>query len=138
MIGYLAQFPYVFKYSCEHVEFLKKIAEEITSEEIELFIEFRNSTWVKRDDVWLLLKEFSPYLHIVIVDLPKLPGLYPFNTEYNAKEDSTYIRLHGRNPKWFTADEKTRYDYNYSESELGEIASRTFFITVNKAFCFLQ
>uniref|UniRef100_A0A7V4KDI7 DUF72 domain-containing protein n=1 Tax=Fervidobacterium pennivorans TaxID=93466 RepID=A0A7V4KDI7_FERPE len=138
MVGYLAQFPYAFKYSGEHVEFLKKLAEEITSKDTQLFIEFRNSTWAKRDDVWILLKEFSPYFHIVVVDLPKLPGLYPFNTEYNANEDITYIRLHGRNPNWFTADEKTRYDYNYSESELEEIAGELFSLPSTKRFVFFN
>ncbi|SDH50310.1 Uncharacterized conserved protein YecE, DUF72 family [Fervidobacterium changbaicum] len=136
LIGYLAQFPYMFKYSKENVDFLKRLAETMTG--AELFIEFRSSTWVERDDIVLLIQEFESQVHVVVVDLPKLPGLYPFNTFYNIDEDSTYIRLHGRNSNWFTADEKTRYDYNYSDSELREIADEISSLASSKRFVFFN
>jgi len=120
LIGYLAQFPYTFKFNTENIDFLRKLAEKLR--EYDLFIEFRNSSWVKRDEIFYLKEEFSN-LYFVIVDLPKIPGLYPLYIDYSKNDKLLYLRMHGRNPNWFKTDEKLRYDYNYSDEELLDITN---------------
>ncbi|ODN30474.1 DUF72 domain-containing protein [Fervidobacterium thailandense] len=110
MIGYLAQFPYSFKKSPENEEFLFRLAERISP----LFVEFRHDSWVE------FCEKHSEQFSFVAVDLPKIANLFPFLV-FN--KGTVYVRFHGRNKNWFQADEKTRYDYDYSENELTEFVS---------------
>jgi len=50
------------------------------------------------------------------VDEPALPRLMPFMP--NVTASIGYVRLHGRNRKWFSASREERYNYLYSEAEL--------------------
>jgi len=136
LAGYLAQFPYTFKYSDENITFLKRIAECFKDSKV--FIEFRHLSWSYKEDVVEFIKEYSPNVSIVIVDLPKISGLYPFNTYYNSEDEEIYVRLHGRKKSWFTADEKTRYDYYYTEDELDEISKSILLPNVKKALVFFN
>lgn len=109
LIGYLAQFPFSFKRTTENEKFLFKLSQKI---ENFLFIEFRHNSWVDFNT-----NDFE----IVTIDQPKLKHFYPFIIK--AKE-KLYVRLHGRNSKWFKGDVKTRYNYNYSKDELLEIYNK--------------
>lgn len=114
LLFYLAQFPYSFKYSQENADFLYKLHEKCLYKEL-LFIEIRHDSW----DIFA--KEKSDF-NFTLVDLPSLPHLPKFSDWVDIlkarKQSSLYFRLHGRNMKWYEADEKTRYDYLYSKEEL--------------------
>jgi len=135
LIGYLAQFPYSFRFHFENVEFLKKLAHRVSN--FDLFVEFRNSSWVNRDEVFGVVEHF-PKVHIVIPDLPNIAGLYTFNTDYSKHDKIIYLRLHGRNQNWFVADEKTRYDYDYKEIELESIANSIMALPASTRFVFFN
>lgn len=109
MIGYLAQFPYGFRRSLENEDFLFRLADTVYP----LFVEFRHDSWLK------FCETYSGQFRFVVVDLPKMANLFPLKV-FNM--GTVYVRLHGRNKNWFQADEKTRYDYNYSDHELMELA----------------
>lgn len=129
MIGYFAQFPYSFKCTHDNLEYINKLLEHVKTER--LFLEFRHVSWVEKTD----LLESHNNVYIVIPDLPTISGLFHL---IKAKKDIIYLRLHGRNTKWFTADEKTRYDYNYSEEELKEIIDIVFHEKFQRAYVFFN
>jgi len=129
MIGYLAQFPYGFKYTDDNLGYINKLIEHFKTEN--LFLEFRHISWVDK----LELFESCDNIYIAIPDLPRIGGLFPL---IKSKKGTIYLRLHGRNPNWFTADEKTRYDYNYSEEELKDLINTVFPETFQKAYVFFN
>ncbi|MFN6991201.1 MAG: DUF72 domain-containing protein [Fervidobacterium sp.] len=96
-----------------------------------IFFEFRHESWIHFIEE--LLRNENVY--IAIPDLPKLKGIFP-NIKIN--QSIVYLRLHGRNEKWFKADEKTRYDYFYSDSELRSIILSTFPDNFEKAYVFFN
>ncbi|QTA38440.1 DUF72 domain-containing protein [Thermosipho ferrireducens] len=104
IVGYLAQFPFSFKLTKENVRFLMLLADKIPK----LFVEFRHNSW----SMW---KNNLEDTEIVTVDLPKIPGMYPFEIKANK---ILYVRLHGKNMKWFEENAKKRYDYFYTKEEL--------------------
>lgn len=120
LIGYLAQFPFSFKFNKENVEFLNLLSEKIPN----LFVEFRHSSWTLYES-----KKFE----IVTIDQPKLPNFYPFLIRANK---TLYVRLHGRNTDWFKGDVKTRYNYNYSKDEMMEIWNKIKTFPGNKVIYF--
>lgn len=135
LIGYLAQFPYSFKREPDKLEYIEKligtIKKNATKRVPPLFLEFRHESWAdlineleKRKDV-----------HIVIPDLPKFKGMFQ---TVKTGQDTIYLRLHGRNRNWFEADEKTRYDYYYTDFELNELVQRIFFSDFRKAYVFFN
>jgi uncharacterized protein YecE (DUF72 family) len=80
-----------------------------------LAVEFRHYSWAT--------PETGPWLaetgaDLVAVDAPDLPGLFPSGLVSNGPR--AYVRLHSRNSgNWYGAG-TDRYDYDYSDSELGE------------------
>ncbi|AJG40919.1 MULTISPECIES: DUF72 domain-containing protein [Thermotoga] len=106
----LAQFPFSFKYSSGNLEYLKRLNERFP---YHLACEFRHSSW-DRDDVYHFLKEQK--ITFVIVDAPKIPGLFPYRPIVTT--DYAYFRFHGRNERWFEAEGEERYNYLYSREEL--------------------
>lgn len=125
LIGYLAQFPYSFRYSVENTGFVDALASKVEP----LFIEFRHDSWVE-----FCYRNSATY-HFVTVDLPKLSHLFPALTFDTA---TVYYRFHGRNRNWFQADEKTRYDYNYTDSELVELIEKLVPETLNVGYVFFN
>ncbi len=57
-------------------------------------------------------------LHLVSVDVPNIPSLYPRRLVLSSR--LIYIRLHSRNKDAWYADDKSRYDYLFSDQELLE------------------
>ena len=111
--GYIAQFPYSFKYSQEGLDYILRGTDYFSG--APLFVEFRNSSW-DRQEVYQALSDEG--IGFCAVDEPQLAGLFP--PKALATIDIGYIRLHGRNgAKWWSGGGE-RYDYLYSEKELKE------------------
>ncbi|MGB9695215.1 MAG: DUF72 domain-containing protein [Caldisericaceae bacterium] len=114
LLCFLAQFPYSFKKTNENIEFLSKLKERFSNPEI-LFLEMRH-------DSWNSFAEQQSDFNFTLVDLPPLPHLPQFADWVQIlrarKQKTLYARFHGRNRNWYGADEKTRYNYLYSNEEL--------------------
>ena len=110
----LLQFPQSFHYTDKNRIYLKQLIKALLP--YPLSVEFRNKDWLK-ESVYRTLSELRT--GFVCVDEPVLPGLIP---KLNIVTSETgYIRFHGRNRKnWYGTDSTSRYDYLYSEEELGE------------------
>ena len=112
--GYLAQFPYSFKNSETNRKYLietKKYAGDKP-----LFVEFRNSTWLKPQIIDFLKTIDVSYVN---VDEPRIKGLLPPQDIVTNKFG--YLRFHGRNDKdWWDGQGSARYNYEYEEEELKE------------------
>ena len=116
--GLLAQFPWGFKYSPQNLEYLQKIND--LSQEIPLFVEFRNRSWV-RDNVYQFLKDYR--IGYCNVDEPRFNSLIP--PQDIATTSTGYVRFHGRNAKnWWGKSGGDRYDYDYSADELSNWLGR--------------
>lgn len=112
--GFLAQFPWGFKYSDHRLDYLKWLAEACAP--FPVFVEFRNVSWV-RDAVYHYLQDNK--IGYCCVDEPGMRGLLP--QQNIASTNVGYVRFHGRNAiTWWDSSKGDRYDYNYSSSELGE------------------
>jgi len=98
----LVQLPPRFTYDRD-VGKLEKFLEMIPGD-YEFAIEFRNSSWMKKE-TWRMLKEYN--VAYCVVDEPSLPP------EVHITADFAYFRWHGRSRRpW--------YNYRYSEGELKE------------------
>lgn len=112
--GVLAQFPYSFRPSEEHRDYLRYLRESLGARP--LFVEFRHDLWAKRE-TFALLDELS--VGFCAVDEPKLPGLFPAIVRPTGPVG--YIRFHGRNARdWWGGDGSQRYNYLYTDEELRE------------------
>ncbi len=111
--GYIAQFPFSFKYSPENLDYI--LNGKIYFKDAPLFVEFRHNSW-DRTEVYDALKAND--VGFCSVDEPELPGLFP--AKVLATNDIGYIRLHGRNKANWWGGGGDRYDYLYSEKELKE------------------
>lgn len=123
----LAQFPWSFRKTQDNVSRVRDLKKMMV--DIPTVIEFRNAEWIT-GETFNLLRELG--MGFCSVDEPRLGGLMPPVAE--ATSNIGYIRFHGRNAaKWWQHDQPhERYDYLYTEDELGEwipriqhIASKT-------------
>ncbi|BAL81512.1 DUF72 domain-containing protein [Caldisericum exile] len=114
LLAFLAQFPYSFKNTEENILYLYKLHDAFTYSNF-LFIEVRH-------DSWNSFARTNNDFNFVVPDLPNLPHLPKFSDWIEIlkgrKQEMLYARFHGRNKNWYEADEKTRYDYFYSDEEL--------------------
>lgn len=116
--GFLAQFPWGFKYSLQNLDYLGKV--KALSEETPLFVEFRNRTWI-RNEVYQFLRDHE--IGYCNVDEPNFPSLVP--PQDIATTEIGYMRFHGRNTQnWWGSSGGDRYDYRYSMEELSEWLGR--------------
>jgi uncharacterized protein YecE (DUF72 family) len=109
--GYLAQFPFSFKYSEPNLEYIFKGRDYFPDGP--LFVEFRHVSWA-RPEVREALK--AGEIAVCSVDEPELAGLYPSEAEATTKIG--YVRFHGRNSDNWWGGRGDRYDYLYSKEEL--------------------
>lgn len=115
----LAQFPYAFTNIESHRTYLSAVADRLGP--LNLVVEFRHRSWVA-PQTWAWLRERG--VGACVVDEPALSRLMPWVSETTS--DTGYVRFHGRNAAaWFGTSSAERYDYCYSEGELGELAERT-------------
>ncbi len=116
--GLLAQFPWAFRRTREHEAHLAALRERFPDGP--LFAEFRHDSWAAPGLGELLGRLGIGYC---AVDEPALPGLMPPLALRTT--DTSYVRFHGRNAaNWWGRGGGDRYDYDYSERELGEWTAR--------------
>jgi len=93
-------------------------------------IELRNRNWVEGEQ----LKATLDYLRahsaaFVLVDAPaeKHFTIMPRDLNEITTPRLAYLRLHGRNARAYTTGKTVaaRFNYNYSDDEIGEVAQRT-------------
>ncbi|MCF6239103.1 MAG: DUF72 domain-containing protein [Candidatus Marinimicrobia bacterium] len=108
----LLQFPFSFGFTPEHRKYLLQLLEDLAT--LPLVVEFRHPHWI-RESVFKALKQGA--WGITMIDAPGVSGGMP---EYEAvTSELAYLRFHGRNSKnWWTGDNVSRYDYEYSPEEL--------------------
>lgn len=111
--GILLQYPESYHFSEQRMDSISKTAEVFGS--IPVFVELRGSDW-NNSETLHFLKEHR--LNYVAVDLPQLKNLHRRNPVVTG--DFAYMRLHGRNMKWYNPE--TRYLYDYSDDELNVFA----------------
>ncbi|MEE8441871.1 MAG: DUF72 domain-containing protein [Spirochaetia bacterium] len=114
LLGVLLQFPYSFHYDDLNRRYLASVTDALKP--ARLFAEFRNDEW-DRESVRGEMEKRD--IGLVIPDLPKLDRLP--NMTPRLTSPYGYIRFHGRNAaNWWSGTNVTRYDYRYSQGELGE------------------
>lgn len=108
----ILQLPYRFHYTVENRVYLGELMEELSP--FPLAVEFRNSGW-QNDRVREELERRGAAL--LCVDEPELPNLP--RPEAAVTAPFAYARFHGRNAEaWWTGDNESRYDWDYSDEEL--------------------
>jgi len=113
LLGLLCQYPQEFHYTKQNLGRLEALAHKFSGHT--LAVEFRHQSWHVTEVVdWLRQRQ----LHLVSVDVPNIPSLYPRRLVLSSR--LIYIRLHSRNKDAWYADDKSRYDYLYSDQELLE------------------
>jgi len=119
LAGILAQFPYSFHHNMENRDRLVRLRELFM--DTPLAAEFRHRTW-NRDQVLCFLHELD--ICWTNIDQPRISRSLPL-TDNSSGSGFEYLRLHGRNSaQWFSGSGRdARYDYDYSDSELKEIAA---------------
>jgi uncharacterized protein YecE (DUF72 family) len=123
--GILFQFPPRFANTPVSRQYLKRVAALMAGEVT--IVEFRNYTWLTPDsaeETFGLLRELG--LAYAIADEPQIPHdtVPPHIAVTNPA--LAYIRLHGRNAEsWYHGSGGTRYDYDYSMSEIEDWARAT-------------
>jgi uncharacterized protein YecE (DUF72 family) len=122
----LFQFPNSFHYTKENMDYLSKIREDFKGSS--LCYEFRNASWTREETIRFLKAIQTGW---VCVDEPPIPGLV--RPAVALTSDTAYVRFHGRNSdKWYDHKEAyERYDYLYTEKELGEWVSKIKYIDKN-------
>lgn len=113
----LLQFPYSFQHTPGSCDWLRRCRDELPN--LPLVIEFRHVSWCVPEAVALL---HTLQCVFCIVDGPRLRGLMPLFCADTGP--FLYLRLHGRNPNWFSGGAKERYNYDYSDDELRDILRR--------------
>ncbi len=110
----LLQFPFSFQPGPEAAAHVLRLRDGL--DDLPAVVEFRHRRWVSEDTFgWLR----DHRLGFCCVDEPQLPGLPP--PAAVATGPVGYVRFHGRNAArwWHHAQAWERYDYLYTEEELG-------------------
>lgn len=118
LAGILAQYPYSFHCTQTNLDRVGRLRDFFR--ELPVAVEFRHRTW-NRDATLAFLRDRG--LCWTNIDQPRLSRSLPL-TSLSTRSGVEYIRLHGRNAaEWFSGSGRdARYDYDYSVSELTEIA----------------
>jgi uncharacterized protein YecE (DUF72 family) len=114
----LFQFPYSFHYEPENRRYLGKLLDFFKG--VPAAVEFRTADWYNGRVIEGMKSRGIPLVALDMPDLEKLPPQMEVVTA-----DTAYIRLHGRNKEaWWGSDRAARYDYLYSDREIGAWADR--------------
>lgn len=114
----LLQFPNGFRPSERTVRYLRAAVEQLRP--LPLVAEFRNREW-QTAAFYDLLSELS--VGWCNVDMPSYETLMRPGAEVTGRV--AYVRFHGRNAsKWWTGDNASRYEYDYTPEELVPWANR--------------
>jgi uncharacterized protein YecE (DUF72 family) len=96
----------------------------------DLAIEFRNRNWAVGDQLQSTIDFLKKYHAIFVnVDAPASDHfmVMPSDVDEMTNSKVAYLRLHGRNEKAYLTGKTVaaRFDYDYSESEIAEVAQRS-------------
>lgn len=113
LAGLLAQFPQSMHCTRPACDWVTMLGKELGH--LDLCVELRHRSWDRPGLApWLAEQSIS----LVAVDAPSLAGLFP--SGWKQSTPTAYVRLHSRDGgKWYQGGQE-RYDYNYSDAELGE------------------
>lgn len=113
LAGLLAQFPQSMHCTRPACDWIVTLSRELSH--LSLGVEFRHRSWFREGlPTWLAEK----HINLVAVDAPSLPGLFP--SGWVQSTSTAYVRLHSRNAdKWYAGGGE-RYDYDYTDDEMGE------------------
>jgi uncharacterized protein YecE (DUF72 family) len=113
LAGLLCQFPQSQHCTRPACDWIGTLARELGH--LRLAVEFRHRSWDRPGlPGWLAEKG----LNLVSVDVPAIGALFPGG--WRQAGSTVYVRLHSRNAeRWYRSGEE-RYDYGYSDGELGE------------------
>jgi uncharacterized protein YecE (DUF72 family) len=113
LAGLLCQFPQAMHCTRGACDWITALGKELGH--LRLAVEFRHRSWSRPGlPAWLAEQN----LDLVAVDAPDIRALFP--SGWVQSTSTAYVRLHSRNAdKWYRSGEE-RYDYNYSDSDLGE------------------
>ncbi len=108
----LVQFPNGFRDTERNRRYLRRAVEALQG--VPLVAEFRNREWQTGSALELLRELGVGWCN---VDMPSYETLLHPSSDVTAAVG--YVRFHGRNAaKWWTGDNRTRYDYAYDAEEL--------------------
>lgn len=113
LAGLLCQFPQAFHCTRPACDWVTTLGKELAH--LNLAFEFRHRSWARPGlPAWLAEQD----LGVVAVDAPDIAALFPRG--WTQSTSTAYVRLHSRDAaKWYR-DGGERYDYDYSDGELGE------------------
>jgi uncharacterized protein YecE (DUF72 family) len=113
LAGLLCQLPQSCHDTSGHRLWLRTLARGLG--DLRLAVEFRHRSWSSAElPDWME----EQGLELVAVDVPDIPSLFPRRLVQAGPR--VYVRMHSRRKdKWYDGD-KERYDYEYSDEELGE------------------
>jgi uncharacterized protein YecE (DUF72 family) len=120
--GILLQFPPYVVLKPVSFEYLEWAQEQLRGDE--LLVEFRHASWLDeehRSETLAFLDRH--HMTHVIVDAPRTQARNVSPTVVAATTQTAYVRFHGRNAETWnkrTRSAAERFDYLYSEEELGE------------------
>ncbi len=114
LAGVLFQFPQSFHRTSENREFLKRATDAFDG--VNSAVEFRHSSW-QTPATFAGLRERN--LTLVVPDVPNISSLYQCPPQATTR--TAYVRLHSRNKEKWYGGPVDRYDYDYSEEELGKL-----------------
>jgi len=120
--GILMQLPPYIVFKPYSLEYLEWAQEQLQGDE--MLVEFRHASWLDDENraETLGFLERNHMTH-VIVDAPRTGGRNVAPTVVATTSPTAYIRFHGRNASTWnkrTGSAAERFDYLYSEDELGE------------------
>jgi uncharacterized protein YecE (DUF72 family) len=108
----LVQFPESFHYDIQERKYVDKVLQFFSN--VPIVLEMRNAKW-QNESVYNELRQRN--VGWCITDNPQFKN--SMKLAYTATSNISYMRFHGRNAKnWYTGDNRTRYDYLYSDEEL--------------------
>jgi uncharacterized protein YecE (DUF72 family) len=121
LLAVLCQFPQQFHFKQANLGWLDAVQQHLPN--TALAVEFRHQSW-NRDDVVDWLNEKG--IELVSVDVPDITAIYPRQLVQSGR--SIYVRFHSRRAESWYGPGHDRYDYLYSDEQLGiwidELAER--------------
>lgn len=126
----LAQFPPHLRPSRVAWDYLFSLREAFQGHR--LVYEFRHKAWIS-EKTFSNLKRMG--VGFCAVDEPRVGPLMPMVPAVTS--DIAYLRLHGRNRKWFE-DRSVRYDYHYNERELRNLVPAIYSMASMSSTIYIQ
>ena len=124
----LLQLSPAFSPRKHHLDELEQLLQ--VTRDYQIVIEFRNRNWVIDEQLAKTLDFLRQHkAAFVNVDAPAAEHftIIPSELDEVTTPEVAYLRLHGRNAKGYLTGKTvaTRFDYNYSDEEIDEIAERS-------------